>query len=204
MKNHSRYLLAGSLILSIASAQASSQCPNGTMVKLTGEINNNAIAVASFVPLGDPPGNVTLGVARLKLFAQGEREHLTCTLLGEPTGLNEVGDVAYDHIVVCDDPAQSELSFRTTLTGRQHFWEEGFPNLLRTRVAEEYCRSSDDGTVFAYQAFTEKAVANSERTTKGVFAGATGSIGVAGCVNIVGGAAEINMMVKGNLCLSNW
>ena len=200
MGNYLRPFSTISLILAASTAHASEPtCSDGTLVSMTGEINNNAIEVVSFTP----NGSVTLGVARLKLFADGKNEKLTCTLLGEPTGSEEVGEVTYNHIIVCDDTAQSELSFETTLTGRQFYSEPGFPDLLPGKVAEEYCGSLDSG-IFAFQAFTEEAVTNPIRTTKGVFEDAAGSVDVAGCVNVVGGAAEVNMMVEGKLCLSSW
>jgi len=200
MGNYLRPFLTVLLILLASTAHASEPtCSEGTLVSMTGEINNNAIDVVSFMP----SGQVTLGVARLKLFANGKNEKLTCTLLGEPTGSDGVGEVTYDHIIVCDDTAQSELSFETTLTGRQFYSEAGFPDLLPGKVAEEYCGPLDPG-IFAFQAFTEEAETNPNRTTKGVFQDAAGSVDVAGCVNIVGGVAEVNMMVEGKLCLSNW
>lgn len=201
MGNYLRPFLTVLLILVASTAHASEPtCSDGTLVSMTGEINNNAIDVVSFIP----SSQVTLGVARLKLFANGKNEKLTCTLLGEPTGLDAVGAVTYDHIIVCDDTVQSELSFETTLTGRQFFYEEGFPDLLPGKVAEEYCRSFVDHGNFSFQAFTEEAETNPDRTTKGVFKDAAGSVDVAGCVNLVGGAAEVNMTVEGKLCLSSW
>lgn len=201
MKLTYRVFLTMTSVLLAATAHAMPTCLDGQrLVSLEGEIHNNAIDVVSF----DPAGQVTLGVVRLKLFAEGDRENLTCTLLGEPTGLSEVGDIVYDHIITCDDPKQSELSFRTKLTGRQFVYKQVFPDLLKKNVSEEFCRPYVDDDNFAFQAFTEKAKTNPDRNRKGVFADAQGSLGVAGCVNVSGGAAEINMMVKGNLCLSNW
>ena len=192
-------LVPAGFLLSVGVVQAKPPSCDGTSVRIEGEINNNAINPVSFTPMG----SVTLGVARMKLFAGGDRENLTCTLLGEPTGKDGVGEQTYDHIITCDDPAQSELSFKTTLTGWQEVGDTYFPDLLPSKTAEEFCRPfSQNG--LAIIAFTEEAVANENRLRKGIFSDATGSIDVAGCVNVVNGLYEINMEVEGKLCLTNW
>jgi hypothetical protein len=205
MKTAFSIVSALSIVLVITAAQANDECKR---VKIKGEIDNNIVNIQSPNNLGD----YTMGVADLKAKRGRKTVKLTCTLLGEPTGdLTLPGLKQYDHMIVCDDSDQSELSFRTGFVnvGPSNNYDAGFfpiPGLpiLSDDEIDHFCGS--EATVW----FIERADVNEARRSKGLFEGAKGGLDVVGCVNIVGyeddgvPIQEVNMDVSGKLCLPNW
>jgi hypothetical protein len=187
--------------LAVSTVQAS-DCEQGTTkVRVRGEIDNNAVNVE----YPNVPGQYTLGVADLKLRANGDRLTVNCTLLGEPTG-DEQGRYQYHHMLVCNDEQQSQVAFETGFVnlGYEPDYESIFgqnPVLTDDEVGD-FC------AIDAVLHFVEQADVNEGRRNKGLFGSATGSLHVVGCVNIAGfddsPIIEINMGVSGELCLPNW
>ncbi len=199
--------LTGSLVLALGTAHAF-ECENGgTRVKVKGEINNNDVLL-------DHPngyGSYTSGLAELKLRGKnGPKEKLTCTLLGEPQAPG--GPHQYHHLIVCDDSARSELHFKTgfdSFFGPKIFLEQndytesesGQSPVLSENQINDFCGPT------SIIWFVETADVDSSKKRKGLFNGATGSLNVGGCVNLVGQNyehTEINMGVSGKLCLPQW
>lgn len=185
MKSAFRVITLSSLAFCMTTVNASDNCAN-----VTGEINNNAVDVIYPNSLGF----YTTGVANVKVKKpnSAKSEKLTCTLLGEPTGTAPGSGYQYEHLLVCDDAAQSEISFQTYLTGTD----------VSPDVLDEYCTSE------ASSPFVEEAVVNTGRRLKGLFAGVSnGTVRIEGCVNPVGfdqgPVLEINMaVVGGEVCYS--
>lgn len=192
MKKLISILLVLSLAIGITAVQAAENCDGGTVVSLKGQIDNNAVTTQ--YPNG--LGQYTLGVADLVFKYKAKSVKLNCAVLGEPTGSSTPNDGhQYDHMLVCDDGQQSEFTFKTWLVAK----DTVMTNVLDSEEIADFCHPQN--AVFA---FKELAEVNGERLTKGLFQGASGTVTVVGCVNWMGSSAEVNMGVKGELCLPNW
>ena len=180
------------ITVGVTNVQAAENCVSGESVSVKGDIDNNIVNVRN--PNG--LGLYTMGVARLGLKSERKSIKLHCALLGEPTGeQNPTVGHQYDHMIVCDDGQQSEIAFKTRFVAQ----DSTLTNVLTNEEIEDFCH-----TPYAVVAFKELAEVNGERLTKGVFQGASGQLIVAGCVNALGSGMEVNMSVKGDLCLPNW
>jgi len=178
-------------------------CTTGKLAYVEGEINNNAVA---FVQISNEPPvvlPVTLGVAELKIFKKhGRKKHgrkkLTCTLLGNPNipTDDQPHTHNYDHLIVCDDQAQSQIALDTSFVGASP---------LDRKLERKLCR----GDVDSY--FQEESIPDPTAKhdlvggNKGIFQGVDeGSILVTGCVNTGSDSdydVQINMVFDGYVCL---
>jgi hypothetical protein len=183
--------------LTFCTAAVKAECDplTSTTAVVSGEINNNAVSIVSpnDAVISDPTGQTfyTLGVADIKMIKSNSRIKLNCTLLGEPTGIAPGYGNQYDHMLVCDDEQQSEISFETRF----------IPGELSDDEIDDFCDNEQSVQ------FVEEAIVNENRRRKGLFANATGAVIVKGCVNFVGAdpypVIEINMGVEGDVCLPN-
>jgi len=195
-------LLTLSITLAVTTVQAD-DCAN--VVHLKGTIDNNAVTIAHPYELPEDAyfKSHTMGIGQLTLTKGNKVVYLTCALSGEPTGTTNLEFPTYDHMIVCNDKSQSEVSFST--------WTVGFStnptDILKNSEIQRYC--TKDGLIYA--AFEEITFVNGVKQSKGLFEGASNldetlPITVVGCINVVNDGLEpqINMGIEGDLCLPNW
>lgn len=184
-------------ISSLTTAAKPEVCPG--QVHFEAKIDNNVVNLARPYP-GIPAAPLylpyTMGVAAVKLTKGADEVKMKCSLLGEPTGL---ADPTYDHMIVCDDALQSELSFTTTMINHT----ETITEILQDSEIKNYCQIFED--IYYQNAFEELSAAPGTRPGKGLFNGAGGNLRVVGCTNVrTNGEININMGAEGCFDLPNW